>query len=80
MPSILLLFWSVRVNSFSHFYRTDIFGMRDLWGLTINSGRGAILKYLQDGCERQKTKKMAAFLGEKRLSQLLYYLERHDSS
>ena len=37
----------VKVNSFSYCYRADIstiFGMRSLWGLTINSGRGATLK------------------------------------
>ena len=38
--------------------------MRDLWGLTINSGRGATLKYLYDGLKSQKNK-MAAFLGRK---------------
>ena len=40
---------SVKVNFFSYRYRVDkstIFGMRGLWGLTINSGRGATLKYL----------------------------------
>ena len=33
-------------------YRVDkstIFGMRGLWGLTVISGRGAMLKYLWDG-------------------------------
>ena len=40
---------SVKVNFLSYLYRVDkstIFGMRGLWGLTINSGRGATLKYL----------------------------------
>ena len=40
---------SVKVNFVSSRYRADkstIFGMRGLWGLTINSGRGATLKYL----------------------------------
>ena len=40
---------SVKVNFLSYRYRADkstIFGMRGLWGLTINSGRGATLKYL----------------------------------
>ena len=38
---------SVKVNFLSYRYRTDkstIFGMRGLWGLTINSGKGATLK------------------------------------
>ena len=58
---------SVKVNFLSYRYRADkstIFGMRGLWGLTINSGRGATSKYLQDGHKRQKNK-MAAFLGRK---------------
>ena len=29
--------------------RITIFGMRGLWGLTIRSGRGAMLKYLLGG-------------------------------
>ena len=36
----------------SYLCRADnstIFRMRGLWGLTINSGRGATLKYLYDG-------------------------------
>ena len=40
---------SVKVIFLSYRYRADkstIFGMRGLWGLTINSGRGATLKYL----------------------------------
>ena len=40
---------SVKVNFLSYRYRADkstIFGMRGLWGITINSGRGAMLKYL----------------------------------
>ena len=40
---------SVKVNFLSYRYRVDkstIFGMRGLWGLTINSRRGATLKYL----------------------------------
>ena len=40
---------SVKVIFLSYRYRVDkstIFGMRGLWGLTINSGRGATLKYL----------------------------------
>ena len=40
---------SVKVNFLSYRYRADkstIFGIRGLWGLTINSGRGATLKYL----------------------------------
>ena len=40
---------SVKVNFLSYHYRADkstMFGMRDLWGLTINSGTGAKLKYL----------------------------------
>ena len=44
-----MLVGSVKVNFLSYHYRTDkstIFGMRGLWGLTINSGRGATLKYL----------------------------------
>ena len=44
-----MLVGSVKVNSLSYRYRADkstIFGMRGLWGLTINSGRGATLKYL----------------------------------
>ena len=38
--------------------------MRGLWGLTINSGRGATLKYLYDSRKSQKNK-MAALLGRK---------------
>ena len=38
--------------------------MGGLWGLTINSGMGAMLKYLEDGRKSQKNK-MAAFLGRK---------------
>ena len=37
---------SVKVNFLSNSYRADkstIFGMRGLWGLTINSGRGTTL-------------------------------------
>ena len=52
-----ILVGSVKVNCLSYRYRADkstIFGMRGLWGLTINSGRGAMLK-------SQETK-MAAFL------------------
>ena len=45
-----LVVGSVKVNFLSYRYRADkstIFGtMRGLWGLTINSGRGATLKYL----------------------------------
>ena len=44
-----LVVGSVKVNFFSYRYRADkstIFGMRGLWGLTINSGGGATLKYL----------------------------------
>ena len=40
---------SVKVNFLSYRYRADkstIFVMRGFWGLTINSGRGATLKYL----------------------------------
>ena len=40
---------SVKVNFLSYRYRADKstnFGMRGLWGLTINYGRGATLKYL----------------------------------
>ena len=40
---------SVKVIFLSYRYRADkstIFGMRGLWVLTINSGRGAMLKYL----------------------------------
>ena len=40
---------SVKVNFLSYRYRADkstIFGMGGLWGLTINSGRGATLKHL----------------------------------
>ena len=46
---MLLVVGSVKVNFLSYRYRADkstIFGMRGLWGLTINSGRGATLKYL----------------------------------
>ena len=35
----------VKVNFLSYYYYT-IFGMRGLWHLTINSGRGATLEYL----------------------------------
>ena len=62
-----LLVGSVKVNFLSYRYRADkstIFGMRGLWGLTINSGRGATLKYLQDGRKNQKSK-MAPFLARK---------------
>ena len=48
---------SVKVNFLSYRYRADkstIFGMRGLWGLTINSGRGATLKYLKDGRKSKK--------------------------
>ena len=58
---------SVKVIFLSYLYRADksnIFGMRGLWGLTINSGRGATLKYLKDGCKSQKIR-MATFLGSK---------------
>ena len=50
--TILLIFTivgSVKVIFLSYRYRADkstIFGMRGLWGLTINSGRVATLKYL----------------------------------
>ena len=40
---------SVKFVFFSYRYRADkstIFGMRGLWGLSINSGRVATLKYL----------------------------------
>ena len=46
---LLYLVGSVKVNILSYRYRADkstIFGMRGLWVLTINSGRGATLKYL----------------------------------
>ena len=46
---ILVIVGSVKVNFLRYRYRADkstIFGMRGLWGLTINSGRGATLKYL----------------------------------
>ena len=39
-----LIVGSAKVNFLSYRYRADkstIFGMRGLWGLTINSGRGA---------------------------------------
>ena len=56
-----------KVNFLSFHYRAEkntIFGMRGLWGLTINSGRGATLKYLQDGRKSPKNK-MATILGRK---------------
>ena len=65
-PSITVV-GSAKVNFLSYRYRADKsinFGMRGLWGLNINSGRGATLKYLWDGHKRQKTK-MAAFLVRK---------------
>ena len=40
----MIIVGSVKVNFFSYRYRADKstnFGMRGLWGLTINSGRGA---------------------------------------
>ena len=46
---ICILVGSVKVIFLSYRYRADkstIFGMRGLWGLTINYGRGATLKYL----------------------------------
>ena len=52
-----LLYSGVWVKFLSYHYIADkstIFGMRGLWGLTINSGRGATLKYLQGGCISQK--------------------------
>ena len=55
---------SAKVNVFSNRYRADkstIFGMRGFLGLTINSGRGATLKYV----EAKKPTKMAAFSGRK---------------
>ena len=64
---ILELVGSVKVIFFSSHYRADkstISGMRGLWGLTINSGRGATLKYLKDG-HKSNDKKMATFLGRK---------------
>ena len=64
---VMIIVGSVKVNFLSYHYRADkstIFGMRGLLGLTINSGRGATLKYLKDVHKRQKTK-MAAFLGRK---------------
>ena len=45
----VIIVGSVKVNFLSYRYRADkstIFGMRGLWGLTINSGRGATLKHL----------------------------------
>ena len=48
-PEFLYIVGSVEVNFLSYRYRADkstIFGMRGLWSLTINSGRGARLKYL----------------------------------
>ena len=47
--ALFFIVGSVKVNFLSYRYRADkstIFGMRGLWGLTINSGRGAMLKYL----------------------------------
>ena len=44
-----LLVGSVRVFFLNYRYRANksiILGMRGFWGLTINSGRGATLKYL----------------------------------
>ena len=55
---------SVKVNVLSYRYRADkstIFGMRGLWGLTINSGKGATLKYLKDGRKSKKKKKWPPF-------------------
>ena len=55
----VMIVGSVKVNFFSYLYRVDkstIFGMRGLWGLTINSGRGATLKYLQDSPKSKKKK------------------------
>ena len=53
----MIIVESVKVNFLSYRYRADKsinFGMRGLWGLTINSGRGATLKYLKDCHKRQK--------------------------
>ena len=58
---------SVKVNFLSYCYRADkstIFGMRGLWGLTINSKRGAMLNIYRRAIKAKK-KKMAAFLGRK---------------
>ena len=55
----LLIVGSVKVNFLSYHYKEDkstIFGMRGLRGLTINSGRGARLKYLKDGRKSPKKK------------------------
>ena len=49
----------------SYRYRADtstIFGIRGLWCLTIDSSRGAPLKYLWDRHKSQKNE-MATFLG-----------------
>ena len=46
---VVTIVGSVKVIFLSYRYRADkstIFGMRGLWVLTINSGRGAMLKYL----------------------------------
>ena len=45
----VIIMGSVKVNFLSYRYGVDkstMFGMRGLWGLTINSGSGATLKYL----------------------------------
>ena len=45
---LLIVVRSVEVNFLSYRYRVDkstIFGTRGLWGLTVNSGRGVMLKY-----------------------------------
>ena len=49
---------SVKVNFLNYRYRADksnIFGMRGLWGLTINSGRGATLKIYRTAVKAKKT-------------------------
>ena len=53
-----------RVNSRYRVDKSTIFGMRGLWGLTIKSGRGAMLKHLRTAVKAKKNK-MAAFLGRK---------------
>ena len=48
-PTTMIIVGSATVNFFSNRYIADKstnFGMGGLWGLTINSGRGATLKYV----------------------------------
>ena len=66
---MLMTVGSVKVNfytcsTFELPLQSNIFDMRGLWGITINSEREATLKCLKDS-NKSQNKKLAAFLGRK---------------